>query len=169
MSKRRKGKKHRTINRTPRPVGSSQSTRARRARTAAPAAVTDLAAAVAPVPDGGPAPARPEPQIPAPTRPGGPALSPVEAYAAVFTSARDGGLGRAASRTWQELEARGASGAPIEELTEAAGYQSPTVLKHLKGLTAHGMAEQRGDRWYTAAGSDATTADEARGLQPANT
>ncbi|MFI9204266.1 hypothetical protein [Streptomyces sp. NPDC053048] len=112
MSKRQKGRRHRRVNRTPRPVGSSRPPAAR------------------PEPKREPRQERPEP-------------GPVPA------------LGRHEARTWDGLRARGQGGASVDELCAAVGYQARTIVKHVTGLAGHGLAEQRGDRWYARAGERA--------------
>ncbi|WP_424215254.1 hypothetical protein ACN20G_26065 [Streptomyces sp. BI20] len=116
MSRRQKGRKHRSVNRTPRPVGP--------ARTALP---------------------------PAPPEPAGPVF---------HNTARSGGLGLPAARTWQEVRTAGPGGATVTELAGAAGYQAATILKHLKGMTRFGLVEQRGERWFSTGKSQWTAARE---------
>ncbi|MBB5118272.1 hypothetical protein GO002_22665 [Streptomyces eurocidicus] len=112
MSKRQKGRRHRRVNRTPRPAG--------RAR-----------------------PVAPQPAVRPPAAAPQPAATP--------------DLGRHAARTWQSLRERGASGASLDELAAAAGYQARTVLKHVTGLAGHGLAELRDDRWYARETAGAPT------------
>lgn len=162
MAKRRqqKGRKHRTVNRTPRPV--SRSGAARTPVAAAPtgregaarAATRPAATATTPAT----APAAPAPAAPAPAPSAAAADAPVPAGrtvpdAELFAPASSGGLGRSAARTWEQLRAGGATGLALEELAERAGYQPATVGKHLGGLADRGLAELREERWYPAASS----------------
>ncbi|WP_432070955.1 hypothetical protein [Streptomyces sp. AA1529] len=191
MSKRQKGRKHRTVNRTPRPVGSAVRARSVRAtateRTAPAASAPDRTAADRTAAHGraprteAPA-ARP---VPAPggtphstseaasrTGPGqGPQRAPrpasgSEAADELFrTPARDGGLGQSAGRTWDRVRAAGASGTTVEELSASVGYQERTVLKHLLGLAEHGLAEQHGPgRWRPVCEGDTEPGDERPGV-----
>lgn len=133
MSKHKKGRKHRTVNRTPRPVGPAARRRATTPR------VRSL------IPPPAPAPAHTassEPQ-----GPGEPAAREEPAGPVFYNSARNGGLGLHAARTWRQLDAAGSAGVSVDELCAAAGYQAPTITKHLKGLARYGLAEQHGDRW----------------------
>ncbi|SPE48246.1 hypothetical protein SNS2_0331 [Streptomyces netropsis] len=114
MSKRQKGRRHRKVNRTPRPVGSSS-----------------------------PGPSRAEPRV--------------------VVSAGTPDLGRHEARTWEGLRASGVEGASVDELCAAVGYQARTVLKHVNGLAAYGMAERRGDRWYAKRTAEPGTARPAEG------
>jgi predicted ArsR family transcriptional regulator len=59
----------------------------------------------------------------------------------------DGGLGQNAVRTWQEVRSAGDGGITVDELCTAVGYQSRTILKHLKVLAQDGLAEPHGERW----------------------
>ncbi|WP_431981218.1 helix-turn-helix domain-containing protein [Streptomyces qinglanensis] len=170
MSKRQKGRKHRTVNRTPRPAGSAVRARPVRATAAAGTAADRTAAdrtAAAHGPAGRPeAPARRPVPAPggtprgtpeaapkttpdqAPESAPQPAPGPGAADELFRTPARDGGLGQSAGRTWDRVRAAGASGTTVEELSASVGYQERTVLKHLLGLAEHGLAEQHGPgRW----------------------
>ncbi|WP_328580988.1 hypothetical protein [Streptomyces sp. NBC_00370] len=129
MSKHKKGRKHRTVNRTPRPVGPAAGRRA----------ATPTAKGLIPPPAHT---ATSEPQ-----GPGEPAAQEEPAGPVFYNSARNGGLGLHAAKTWRELNTAGASGVSVDELSAAAGYQAPTITKHLKGLARYGLAEQNGDRW----------------------
>ncbi|UNZ16466.1 hypothetical protein [Streptomyces sp. 891-h] len=156
MSKRQKGRKHRRVNRTPRPVASATRARATRAtgtlgtRTDAPAPRP----APAPETSHQTAPQTTAPQANAPQADAAGARTP-EAVGELFrTPVRDGGLGQSAGRTWERVREAGARGATVEELAAAVGYQERTVLKHLQGLAEHGLAEQDGtDRWRPAPGA----------------
>ncbi|MFF5131578.1 hypothetical protein ACFY41_32230 [Streptomyces syringium] len=123
MSKRQKGRRHRKVNRTPRPVGSSRPGPSRAEPRSEPRVESRAEAR---------AEARPEP--------------PAEPRAVVSAGTPD--LGRHEARTWEGLRASGVEGASVDELCAAVGYQARTVLKHVNGLAAYGMAERRGDRWY---------------------
>ncbi|MGK5545172.1 hypothetical protein ACSNOH_10625 [Streptomyces sp. URMC 127] len=130
MSKRQKGRRHRRVNRTPRPVGAG------RLRAAA-AAPRPAVARTASQPAGTAAPAAPAaPVAPAATAPPAVPAAPVAE------------LGRHAARTWESLRTCGPEGASLEELCAAAGYQPRTVTKHVQGLADLGLAELRGERWY---------------------
>ncbi|WP_274560756.1 hypothetical protein [Streptomyces spiramyceticus] len=100
--RKQKGRRHRQVNRTPRPVTRS---------------VTAQAAAV---PDTGTA----------------------------FRSVSEGGIGRPAERTWQQLKSRADTGMSIDELSAVVGYQPATISRHVDGLAAHRLAHQRDGRWY---------------------
>ncbi|CAM5290812.1 hypothetical protein [Streptomyces abikoensis] len=123
MSKRQKGRRHRRVNRTPRPVGAGRL----RAAAAAPR----------------PAVARTASQPAGTAAPVTPAAPPAPAPAAPVAE-----LGRHAARTWESLRTCGPEGASLEELCTAAGYQPRTVTKHVQGLADLGLAELRGERWY---------------------
>ncbi|MBZ4318716.1 hypothetical protein [Streptomyces huiliensis] len=135
MSKRQKGRRHRRVNRTPRPVGGSTRPEARAGVRAVEVRAVEARAVV---PEG----ARSEvgPQAGPGTRAAAPAAAVVP------------GLGRHEARTWDGLRSRGADGASVDDLCAAVGYQPRTILKHVAGLAGHGLAEQRGDRWYARTG-----------------
>ncbi|MEW2218578.1 hypothetical protein AB0939_04575 [Streptomyces sp. NPDC006990] len=183
MSKRQKGRRHRTVDRTPRPVGSAVRARSVRAtaadRTAPDAAAPDRTAAHGTAPHRTEAPAtRPVPApggTPLGTSEAAPRSGPgqrpqraprppsgSEAADELFrTPARDGGLGQSAGRTWDRVRAAGASGTTVEELSASVGYQERTVLKHLLGLAEHGLAEQHGPgRWRPVCEDGAEPGDE---------
>ncbi|MFE9330134.1 hypothetical protein [Streptomyces sp. NPDC006925] len=183
MSKRQKGRKHRTVNRTPRPVGSAVRTRPVRATatglTAADRAAPDRTAAAGPAvrteaPAARPVPApggtpRGTPETAPRTGPGQGAQSAPrpasgsEAADELFrTPARDGGLGQSAGRTWDRVRAAGASGTTVEELSASVGYQERTVLKHLLGLAEHGLAEQHGPGRWRPVPEGGAEADDGR-------
>ncbi|MBH5338696.1 hypothetical protein IHE55_29520 [Streptomyces pactum] len=152
MSKHKKGRRHRTVNRTPRPVGPAR-------RPAAPVPAAPAAVVVS-----GADPAsqrtRGEQAVQhgadtAPTR------KETDGELSRDTSG-DGGLGRHAARTWQQLRAMGAGGTTVEELSVMVGYQSRTVLKHLKTMAGQGMAEQRGERWHPVGSGPRAAAAVAR-------
>ncbi|MFK0017416.1 hypothetical protein [Streptomyces sp. NPDC091027] len=60
--------------------------------------------------------------------------------APVFASKADGGLGQPAQRTWSALRAPGVREISVQDLCDAVGFTQRTVLKHLEGLAAHGLA-----------------------------
>ncbi|MDI6409038.1 hypothetical protein QLX52_09325 [Streptomyces albus] len=170
MSKRQKGRRHRKVNRTPRPVGPANRATATRATAGRPTTGTGPAPTPAtdhpatPAPRSAPAPAAdPQPAPgPAPAQDNTAAREPDrapdgepqpgpwdEAISALFrTPARDGGLGQSAARTWEQVRRSGAAGTTVEELAAGVGYQSRTILRHLQGLAEHGIVEQHApDRW----------------------
>lgn len=161
MSKRQKGRKHRTVNRTPRPRGPAgprtpESTSP--AATGGPATASTSAPAAAPgtEPASGHAPDAAHP-------------ASGETYGPVFTSpAREGGLGRPAARTWEALAETGEHGCTAEELSSAAGFTAATVRKHLTGLARYGLAERRDDRWFRTGKSqwDAVPEDHSAPAAP---
>ncbi|MDJ0460522.1 hypothetical protein [Streptomyces sp. H27-C3] len=108
MRKRRKqkGRRHRRVNRTPRPV-----TRTRPSESAGTGAVDEKI---------------------------------------VFRPVQAGGIGRPAERTWQHLRTCGDTGASVDELSGVVGYQRATITRHVDGLAAHHLAQQRDGRWYAA-------------------
>ncbi|MFI1444647.1 hypothetical protein [Streptomyces fructofermentans] len=122
MSRQRKGRRHRKVDMTPRPVGPARSKRA-----AAPVTEPRAAAAEAP------------------------AVPPQQAGAgtdeALSRRVSESGLSRNAVRTWQELAGSGTAGRTAEELSAVVGYQPSTVVKHLKGLADQGLAELHEDVW----------------------
>ncbi|MEU6444894.1 hypothetical protein [Streptomyces sp. NPDC047046] len=156
MAKRRqqKGRKHRQVNRTPRPVtrtGAARLTAAaggpERPRPAGTPAATTTAATTATVPTApaarhAGAPAAPETPVPA-RRP-----APVVELGDLFAPAAAGGLGRSAARTFAQLREGGTEGLALDQLAERAGFQPNTVGKHLSGLAERGVAQRRGERWY---------------------
>ncbi|MEU8548352.1 hypothetical protein AB0C81_15405 [Streptomyces roseoverticillatus] len=129
MSKRQKGRRHRRVNRTPRPVGAA---RPRAMAAASQPAVAPMASQPA-----GPA----APAVAAAAR-----RRPLERETRPAAPAAD--LGRHAARTWESLRTCGAAGASLEELCAAAGYQPRTVTKHVQSLADQGLAELRDERWY---------------------
>ncbi|MFD7029280.1 hypothetical protein ACFWAR_14720 [Streptomyces sp. NPDC059917] len=142
MSRRQKGRKHREVNRTPRPVGRAPlrlpGSSPRKRRPPAARAV-EVATAVAPVP--APAPA-PEARGP---RDGDTGPAPV------FTvPVSGGGLGLPAARTWQGLRGSGPAGASVAELCATAGFTAPTVVRHLRALADFGLARRSegGQVWH---------------------
>lgn len=144
QGRKQKGRRHRRVNRTPRPV-----TRTRQPQDVAPSAATGPSAAVAPpaVPAPTPAPAPQAVQPPQAKLPH-PAGSPDEK--AVFGPVSSGGIGRPAERTWRRLTDCGDTGASVDELSTDVGYQQATITRHVEGLAAHHLAHQRDGRWYAA-------------------
>ncbi|MGI5336706.1 hypothetical protein ACQEVS_04520 [Streptomyces sp. CA-181903] len=179
MSKRQKGRRHRRVNRTPRPVGGSSRPEARlearlegrpegrwgarqegrtEGRTEGRAEVRVEARREAPVEPRAEAGARVPAGVPAGARIGAPGGARAATGADVPPPARPAaapGLGRHEARTWDGLRSRGADGASVDDLCAAVGYQPRTILKHVAGLAGHGLAEQRGDRWYARTGEGA--------------
>ncbi|MDT0450024.1 hypothetical protein [Streptomyces hesseae] len=123
MSKRQKGRRHRRVNRTPRPVGPSRHGAAR---------------------------PEPRPEHRAEQRHEPRVEGRVEARVKA-RSKEVPALGRHEARTWNGLLARGAEGASVDELCLAVGYQARTIVKHVAGLADHGLAELRDERWYATA------------------
>lgn len=138
MSKHQKGRRHRTVNRNPRPAGPAR-----------PPAAPRTPAAGRVVPDaeqGGTRTPETSPQAQAPqTAKTAKSVKPDAPRAA--DPVPDGGLGHHAARTWQEVQSAGDGGITVEELCTAVGYQSRTILKHLKVLAQDGLAEPFGERW----------------------
>ncbi|MFC5148715.1 hypothetical protein [Streptomyces aureoversilis] len=142
MSKRQKGRRHRRVNRTPRPVGAA-------VRRRSPAAAPQPAVAHTAAQPAAPAAARQPVARKAPERPlerAAARQAAVPERAARPAAAPE--LGRHIVRTWESLRTYGTAGASLEELCAAAGYQPRTVTKHVQGLAGHGLAELRDDRWY---------------------
>lgn len=142
QGRKQKGRRHRRVNRTPRPV-----TRTRQPQDVAPSAATGPTAAVAPPAVPAPAPAPQAVQPPQAKLPH-PAGSPDEK--AVFGPVSSGGIGRPAERTWRRLTDCGDTGASVDELSTDVGYQQATITRHVEGLAAHHLAHQRDGRWYAA-------------------
>lgn len=155
MSTRRhqKGRKHRTVNRTPRPV--------------APVRTDTAAAAPTPAePATAPGPAAPSPtavaaSVPGPAAPPGTTPSavpsPASAVAAPAGSAvphpaaprpEESGIARTALKTLQQLRAAGSDGTTIDALSATVGYQPATIARHIDSLAAHHLVHQRDGRWY---------------------
>lgn len=152
-ARKQKGRRHRTVNRTPRPVTRTRPPGSAGQGTgpAAPAATPRPAPATRPASGTttAPSPARAEP--PAPEAPGTGSAPFPEVPAEVFAPVGAGGLGRAAERSWRHLAAAGARGAVLDEVSAAAGYQPATVTRHLEGLAERGLARLDGERWYAVA------------------
>ncbi|MFE1292959.1 hypothetical protein [Streptomyces sp. NPDC058751] len=128
MSRHTKGRRHRKVNMTPRPVGPRRSPYEVRERAAAATAGT------------GPGPARTEPSVPG-------RGTAEERAEAVARTVGESGLSRHAVRTWERLAQAGTGGAEVDGLAEAVGFQRSTVLGHLKGLAGLGLAEDHEGVW----------------------
>lgn len=165
MSKHQKGRRHRTVNRNPRPAGPARPPAAPRTPVAAgPAAERTVLGAEqggTPAPEASPQGAQ-APQSPQGARTQGNARTTRQKPATVEqpvsvgaprssesseAAPPDGGLGHHAVRTWQEVQSAGDGGITVDELCTAVGYQSRTILKHLKVLAQDGLAEPYGERW----------------------
>ncbi|MFE0632691.1 hypothetical protein ACFW3D_37775 [Streptomyces sp. NPDC058864] len=165
MSTRRhqKGRKHRTVNRTPRPVAPVRTGTA--AGTATPPAPpvpadpavpsrTAVAAPAVPAPAAPPvAPAAST--VPAPSAAPAPAPGPAPATAATPSvpppaapRPEESGLARTALKTLQQLRAAGSDGTTIDALSESVGYQPATIARHIDSLAAHHLVHQRDGLWY---------------------
>ncbi|MFF8494357.1 hypothetical protein ACF06O_26335 [Streptomyces albidoflavus] len=146
-ARKQKGRRHRTVNRTPRPV-----TRTRPPGSAGqgtgPAAPTATARQAPARPASGTTTAPPPARPPAAEAPRTGSAPLPEVPAEVFAPVGAGGLGRTAERSWRHLAAAGAQGAALDEVSAAAGYQPATVTRHLEGLAGRGLARLDGERWY---------------------
>lgn len=176
MSRRQKGRKHREVNRTPRPVGRPPlrlpGTSPRTHRTAAPPAARTAEPLRAPdeiwrryepprrgaeqetarVADTPRPSAAPEPS-PAGLAPASatsvPQARQMQPPAPLFAlPVRSGGLGLPAARTWQALRESGPAGASVADLSTRAGFTTPTVVRHLRALAGAGLARAAGDAWH---------------------
>ncbi|MFF4536736.1 hypothetical protein [Streptomyces aureus] len=137
MSRHSKGRRHRKVNMTPRPVGPRRS----------PREVREQAGALAAPPAGA------RPPIPGQDTDG-------ERAEAVSRTVSRSGLSRHAVRTWERLAEAGADGVEVDELTEAVGFTRSTVLGHLRGLAGLGLAEDHESVWRATAGPAETEAAE---------
>ncbi|MFD8738764.1 hypothetical protein ACFV06_28180 [Streptomyces sp. NPDC059618] len=139
MSRHSKGRRHRKVNMTPRPVGPRRASREVRERVGA----------------ADPRAAKTGPPIPGQDTNG-------ERAEAVSRTVSESGLSRHAVRTWERLAQAGTGGVEVAELTEAVGFRRSTVLGHLKGLAGLGLAEDHESVWRAtgpaAAGTPAGTA-----------
>ncbi|MEN8655772.1 hypothetical protein ABCR94_35665 [Streptomyces sp. 21So2-11] len=122
--RKQKGRRHRRVNRTPRPV---TRTRPAEAVNTGFTGVTEVTEVVAVGQLGG-----------------------VSDEETVFRPVQAGGIGRPAERTWQHLRTCGDTGASVDELSGVVGYQPATITRHVDGLAAHHLAQQRDGRWYAA-------------------
>ncbi|MYR26047.1 MULTISPECIES: hypothetical protein, partial [unclassified Streptomyces] len=149
MAKRRqqKGRKHRQVNRTPRPVTRTGAARLvaaaggpERPRPAGTPDAPTTALTITPAASAPPAPAPQDapaaPEVPAPAR----RTAPVVEAGDLFAPAAAGGLGRSAARTFAQLREGGPAGLALDELAGRAGFQPNTVGKHLSGLAERGVA-----------------------------
>jgi hypothetical protein len=153
MSKSQKGRRHRTVDRTPRPVG----TAVRRPAGSTPVA-PDAVESTPEVPDA---------VAPVPVAP---AASAEEAVGALFqTAVRDGGLGLPAARTWRHLLESDPAGATVEEISAVVGYQPQTIGRHVNGLLKYGMVRESGGRWYPTGRSQWNAAAQHGPAAPALT
>ncbi|WP_431032042.1 hypothetical protein ACQYWQ_01570 [Streptomyces sp. P6-2-1] len=154
MAKRRqqKGRKHRQVNRTPRPVTRTGAARPKAAaggpERPRPAGTPTTAPGPAPAPATHASPAAPEHPAARETPVPGKRPAPRVEVGDLFAPAAAGGLGRSAARTFAQLKEGGTAGLALDELAARAGFQPNTVGKHLSGLADRGVAEQRGERWY---------------------
>ncbi|MFJ5271158.1 hypothetical protein [Streptomyces sp. NPDC088358] len=169
MSRHRKGRRHRTVNMTPRPVGRAGAPRAVPPATAGREEVaagrgtppTDRGARVAGREE--PAAGREEPNTgrEAPATGGEgvrtAARAPLpeqnqgdEDHPAVLRRVRESGLSRHAVRTWEQLASAGVQGSGLDELCAAVGFQEATVLRHLKGLADQGLVVREESLWRAA-------------------
>ncbi|MFD3515852.1 winged helix-turn-helix domain-containing protein [Streptomyces sp. NPDC058657] len=131
--RKQKGRKHRRVNRTPRPVTPADRRTDRTARK--PLAERSPVVAARPPADAAGTTAEA-------------ALPPVD------------GLSRHAQRTLDCLRDGRDQGATTEALSEAVGFTARTVAKHLDGLSRCGLAEQRADGRWSATGPDAGAAPQ---------
>ena len=147
MSKSQKGRRHRTVNRRPRPVRSAvgpvpveKAEMAEMAEMVAAVAAVEVleVAASAEVP-----------------------VSAEEGVGPLFqTALRDGGLGLPAARTWRHLLESDRSGATVEEISATVGYQPQTIGRHVSGLLKYGMVRESEGRWYPTGKSQWNAAEE---------
>ncbi len=142
MGKQKKGRRHRRVNRTPRPV--MRMPNAGRALRQPPSVA-----------------GKPDLVRPAEDSPHGPEVSSQgrrtaggtldESTESVFSSQAEGGLGHPAQRTWSGLWAAGGQECSVEELCKVVGFTPRTIVKHLEGLAAHGLAARgAGGGWIAA-------------------
>ncbi|MGR8012307.1 hypothetical protein [Streptomyces hypolithicus] len=156
----KKGRKHRSVNRTPRPVAPAVQRSERvvsrlgwvDAEPNLDRVLSNLGFKKVP----------PQPSISSAARDLGSFTESFEPAGPIFyNKARDGGLGHHAQRTWARLKEVGTRGATVEDLCEAVGYQARTITKHLEGLSHYGLAEQREDgRWASTGKSQWAAAKE---------
>ncbi|KAB1985879.1 hypothetical protein [Streptomyces triticiradicis] len=142
MSRHSKGRRHRKVNMTPRPVGPRRSPRGVREQVSA--GVVDSRAT------------RAEPPAPARETSG-------ERAEAVSRTVSASGLSRHAVRTWERLAEAGSGGIEVEELTEAVGFRRSTVLGHLKGLAGLGLAEDHESVWRATGPVEGAASREGTG------
>ncbi|HET6861201.1 MAG TPA: hypothetical protein VFH94_29395 [Streptomyces sp.] len=136
--RKQKGRRHRQVNRTPRPVA-----RPRQADSVSTGVSTGVS------PDAGPDVSTDvSPDIRTDVSPD---IRTDEKL--VFRPVQAGGIGRPAERTWQHLRTCGDTGASVDELSGVVGYQPATITRHVEGLAAHHLVQQRDGRWYAAQAS----------------
>ncbi|MFI6874069.1 winged helix-turn-helix domain-containing protein [Streptomyces sp. NPDC050400] len=158
---KKKGRRHRTVNRTPRPVTTTTATAE---RTTAPVpqqqSGPDVDRVLRRLGYGRlrvPAPAAPapypgeRPTPPARATPKAPATPAAQAPVAL------GDLGKNTRLTWQRLE-QAPGGMTLEQMCEAVGWTPRTVSRHLKALADGGLAEQTEDGRWSAAAAEAAPA-----------
>ncbi|KLI97510.1 hypothetical protein ABZ114_03915 [Streptomyces albidoflavus] len=152
-ARKQKGRRHRTVNRTPRPVTRTRPPGSAGQGTgpAAPTATPRPAPAARPASGTTTAPPPAQAETPAAEAPRAGSAALPEVPAEVFAPVGAGGLGRTAERSWRHLAAAGAQGAVLDEVSAAAGYQQATVTRHLEGLAERGFARLDGERWYAVA------------------
>ncbi|MFI0961199.1 hypothetical protein ACH4S8_07280 [Streptomyces sp. NPDC021080] len=141
MSRHSKGRRHRKVNMTPRPVGPRRSPREVLKQGSVVAAQS--AGARPPVP--------------------GQDTNGVEA---VSRTVSESGLSRHAVRTWERLAEAGADGVEVDELTAAVGFRRSTVLGHLKGLAGLGLAEDHENVWRATGPVEGAAARASAGSVP---
>ncbi|MFJ4846754.1 MULTISPECIES: hypothetical protein [unclassified Streptomyces] len=142
MSTRRnqKGRKHRTVNRTPRPVAAGAPVAGR--PTVRPVSPSSAPAAA---PAGGPAPVvAAVPVAPAPRS----EQSPERRPEARPEPQPEPALPRTALKTLEQLRAAGGDGTTIDDLSASVGYQPATIVRHIDTLVAAELVHQRDGRWY---------------------
>lgn len=171
MSRHRKGRRHRKVNMTPRPVGRAGSPRAVPQATsgrerpvivreeeptigkndrATPAVPVTPARDVAPGRERDVAPSPEQDVAPSPEQDGAPIPGQSkgdEEQPAVLIRVRESGLSRHAVRTWEQLASAGADGSALDALCAAVGFQEATVLRHLKGLADQGLVVRDESLW----------------------
>lgn len=151
MSTRRhqKGRKHRTVNRTPRPVAATAPVDGRPAsRPASPATALAAAPAGVPAPVVAPAPAAPAPVAPAPRSEQSPERGPGARPEPAAERRPEPALPRTALKTLEQLRAAGGDGTTVDDLSAVVGYQPATIVRHIDTLVAAELVHQRDGRWY---------------------
>lgn len=159
-STKKKGRRHRTVNRTPRPVGTVAAPRAEMtAQVTVPGQKSepDLDRVLRNLGYGRlrvPAPAARR----APTAPAEAAKAATEAERSTAPRAT-AELNKNARLTLDSLE-RTAGGLTLEQVCEAVGWTPRTVTRHLKTLADAGLAEQTEDGQWSATGTPSGAAAE---------
>ncbi|MFE6887745.1 winged helix-turn-helix domain-containing protein [Streptomyces sp. NPDC057694] len=150
-STKKKGRRHRTVNRTPRPVGTVT---APRAGTTAPVTVPgqkgepDLDRVLRKLGYG-------RLRVPAPAAPSEPAArrpAPRETAPHETAPRETAPLNKNARLTLEFLE-RADGGRTLEQVCDAVGWTPRTVARHLKTLADAGLAEQAEDGQWSATGT----------------